>query len=775
MSSARPRILSNVFVERYCEVNNGIEELRFANSDPRDYAHRLSYWHLLGLRDAEPLRFSKTLYDRDNLTARQKEEVNAWLHQNSSLIWPELEGLRKTFSPVKGRDIPNPFDDWATRNVDPGGLVPQQVKSASDKQLKPEVTEDVVERWDSESEPPVDEFREEPVDGQKQILDAPLNSSMLVLAPPGTGKTHVLVERLAQLVASGTVTNPSNEILLLSFTRAAVAVMQERIIERIEAGAEDDLRYCGIRTFDSFATLRLLDDHDPEELSQLDYDGRIRRFNELLMKAPPSFDRALESLSRIRHLFVDEIQDLVGVRAEMVLSLVRLVLDQGGAVTVLGDPAQAIYDYQVRKSGGIDSRRFLECLWQSLQSAKDHREVHLSEFFRYSSPRLEEFVKHASQALGVYGTEPDGKKLESLLRDLECHHPEDVPELVKSGERIAILTRRNADVYQLAQWYTDIGLRPRVISSMRAPWPAWIARLTFEFMQDEMSRGLAERRFDALIGGLIGIEFDAAWQFLMEQGLADEDYFYVATATQHILQREPISTSTSPETAIAFDFVISNIHKSKGREFDRVLVLNPGMSSNWAGNPDEVRTYYVAATRAKHELAMLREDPRIIRRPKFGYSLTHDVIKVAQGPPQIIVQGDEDLQLGTMLQRNQSPDAVRGLQQALWESHAAGEVSSAIEFRRSSDDDETWLVLSEQANDHPRRICRASNALSADVGWAARRPDGENPDVRVAGFRQIELVTHAFQPDDPTARNCLGIGCLALVPKLSGMGAITPI
>ena len=53
-----------------------------------------------------------------------------------------------------------------------------------------------------------------------------------------------------------------------------------------------------------------------------------------------------------------EIEDLVGVRAELVLALVRRLHANGGAVCLLGDPAQAIYDFQASDSD-ITSAEFL--------------------------------------------------------------------------------------------------------------------------------------------------------------------------------------------------------------------------------------------------------------------------------------------------------------------------------------------------------------------------------------------------------------------------------
>jgi superfamily I DNA/RNA helicase len=55
-----------------------------------------------------------------------------------------------------------------------------------------------------------------------------------------------------------------------------------------------------------------------------------------------------------RHLIVDEFQDLPGVRGELVLALLDLLVPParaGAGFTILGDPAQAIYAFAATASG----------------------------------------------------------------------------------------------------------------------------------------------------------------------------------------------------------------------------------------------------------------------------------------------------------------------------------------------------------------------------------------------------------------------------------------
>src|SRR5260370_5144593 len=83
---------------------------------------------------------------------------------------------------------------------------------------------------------------------QAAVVSLPVEAHALVSAAAGTGKTHTLAGRLTRLV-EGEGLSAGDELLVLSFSRAAVAELRRRI-----AGLVGDPRYVGAATFDSFAT-----------------------------------------------------------------------------------------------------------------------------------------------------------------------------------------------------------------------------------------------------------------------------------------------------------------------------------------------------------------------------------------------------------------------------------------------------------------------------------------------------------------------------------------
>ncbi|MCR4793240.1 MAG: helicase-exonuclease AddAB subunit AddA [Lachnospiraceae bacterium] len=78
-----------------------------------------------------------------------------------------------------------------------------------------------------------------PTEEQAKIIDA-RNTSLLVSAAAGSGKTAVLVERIVSLVCDRNDPVDIDRILVVTFTQAAAAEMKERVLKRISEILEDD-------------------------------------------------------------------------------------------------------------------------------------------------------------------------------------------------------------------------------------------------------------------------------------------------------------------------------------------------------------------------------------------------------------------------------------------------------------------------------------------------------------------------------------------------------
>ena len=65
---------------------------------------------------------------------------------------------------------------------------------------------------------------------------------MLVLAGAGSGKTRVIVEKIAHLIGSGRM--PARRIAAITFTNKSAREMKERVARRIKGDAAEGLTVC---------------------------------------------------------------------------------------------------------------------------------------------------------------------------------------------------------------------------------------------------------------------------------------------------------------------------------------------------------------------------------------------------------------------------------------------------------------------------------------------------------------------------------------------------
>ena len=133
-----------------------------------------------------------------------------------------------------------------------------------------------------------------------------IEGPMLVLAGPGTGKTHVLSARIGKILLE-TDARPQN-ILCLTFTDAGVAAMRKRLLEMIGP----DAYRVGIFTFHSFCNRVIQENMEyfaQGELEPLSDLERIEIVRELLAGLPPEHPlregrkTAFSTEQRLRNLF----------------------------------------------------------------------------------------------------------------------------------------------------------------------------------------------------------------------------------------------------------------------------------------------------------------------------------------------------------------------------------------------------------------------------------------------------------------------------------------
>ena len=122
-----------------------------------------------------------------------------------------------------------------------------------------------------------------------------IEGPLLVLAGAGSGKTRVIVEKIAHLIQSGRY--PAKRIAAITFTNKSAKEMRERIAKRLRGDAADGLTIC---TFHALGLKMLQIDHAKLGLrrgfSIFDADDAASQIKDLLPGVKPDMIQLLQGL-----------------------------------------------------------------------------------------------------------------------------------------------------------------------------------------------------------------------------------------------------------------------------------------------------------------------------------------------------------------------------------------------------------------------------------------------------------------------------------------------
>lgn len=418
---------------------------------------------------------------------------------------------------------------------------------------------------------------------RSEVVGAPIGSRTLVVAGPGTGKSHTLLRRAHYLLEEEEM--ELDRLLMLGFSRTTVETLTVRAVRVL------DLGYLPISTLDSLATRMIA----AERLEPTGgFEQRIKHAWSLVNDGG-----CVETLGRVRHALIDEAQDIVGARLDLVCEIIKRIVGQGGGFTIFGDHAQAIYDFQVQ---GENPENLLSRL-PSLGVEFEMRQ--LTDNYRMRNEELARMAREYGAMVRTEIESPDVtlKAMKEELCERNVCSIDELPaelDLEMGGPQsgtCGVLCRTNADVLQVAGILHSSGIPLRVHHRAEdrgaAPWIATLfgdANYTTTSFPSDSDLRAGNGRFspppDAAVllrrAGIVGgSEIDlGALAGLIRRGSCPQSL--IATSNQAIS--------------------VSTIHRAKGLEFDSVYVVETGYQPPAEAAADEARVIYVALTRASSEL-----------------------------------------------------------------------------------------------------------------------------------------------------------------------------
>lgn len=419
---------------------------------------------------------------------------------------------------------------------------------------------------------------------QSAIINDNESRFIVVPAGPGSGKTYVLVRKLASLILLEDV--KSEQLLMLTFSRAAAVEFKKRLRDLIGNAAE----YVEIKTFHSYS------------FDILGRKGSVDDSGHIVADAVEGILRGRVERSRITKsiLVIDEAQDLGVQEFELVKELIRLNDDM--RVIAVGDDDQNIYEFRGSDSGNM----------KSLITDYGASVYEMMENFRSSEAVVSisnNYVKGMSNRLksAPIICRRSDRGCVRLIHHASLDYEQAIVNEILSGApggTVCVLTATNDDALVISALLNKSGRRARLIRSNDGFYLRDLAE--FRFFLDTI------REFDAAC--LDNDTWTKSAEMVVEHFRGSEclEMFrncleafneecpgrkYISDFENFLLESrlEDFSKSRSSE------IIVSTVHKSKGCEYDNVYISLKGLGDI---TDRERRMIYVGMTRAKNNLSV---------------------------------------------------------------------------------------------------------------------------------------------------------------------------
>ena len=417
---------------------------------------------------------------------------------------------------------------------------------------------------------------------QKEIIQDDTSQHIVVAAGPGSGKTMVLVHKLASLLILENV--KSEQLLMLTFSRAAAMEFKSRLIDLIGETAY----FVEVNTFHSYSFDLL------GRIGTLaESDDVVRRAAELIRQGNGDMFKITKTV-----LVLDEAQDMDADEFSLVTALMEINPEM--RVIAVGDDDQNIYQFR-----GSDSKYF-----RSFITEYHAKQYDLTENYR----SVPEVVALANEFSKTIKERMKTDELKSVRREsgsclithfdtvnLESATVQMFSNTYHSGS-CCILTAKNEEAARMVAELKGLGYRARLIQDLSG-FNLSALREIRSFLhnlgtQEEMPV-IPDDRWDWAVKRL---KEDFRLSSCLPECLKllndfdkTNDVKYRSDLDQYIYDTKFEDLVTNPDKTI----FVSTIHKSKGREFNTVYM---NLNQYEIKDDEQRHALYVGMTRARNML-----------------------------------------------------------------------------------------------------------------------------------------------------------------------------
>lgn len=331
---------------------------------------------------------------------------------------------------------------------------------------------------------------------QEDVIKAPQNCHMRVLAGAGTGKTTTICCRIKYLIDNGV--HPTN-ILMLTFNVEACSNMGQKLNALFNFSINVE-----VKTIDSFCR-KLMFIYNNEFIDE--NNNGIVSVSEYAIKAKKIMDQFGETIVRqYKYVFFDEFQDISSAQFD----IIKKFADSGSWVCCIGDDSQNIYQFR-----GSDNRYIINLN----QMIPDVKSFIIQTNYRSNNDIIEianHCIKKNEERIDknmVVFRDRDGVTDLTICKyaTIECEHIIlAIKEYIKKGiecDQIAILGRSSRRLKEIETQFEKEKL-------------SYVSLFGDKFSKDEKKRIQKGKLVISTIHSAKGLE----WKIVFIVGLKDEEF-----------------------------------------------------------------------------------------------------------------------------------------------------------------------------------------------------------------------------------------------------------
>jgi ATP-dependent DNA helicase RecQ len=420
---------------------------------------------------------------------------------------------------------------------------------------------------------------------QLSIINDKESMYIVIAAGPGSGKTRVLVHKLASLLLMEDIKH--EQLLMLTFSRAAATEFKKRLIELYGNAAN----FIEIKTFHSYC------------FDLLGKVGSIEKSDVILRATIEKIKNHEVEQSRISKmvLVIDEAQDMDIDEYNLINALIEE--NEEMRVLVVGDDDQNIFTF--RGADSIYMEKFI--------TERTARKYELIDNFRSKNNLVSfsnQFVRSLNHRLKTLPIVAHGKENGNLKvvryrsENLVVPTLNDIISSDLSGTT-CVLTQTNKEALNITGLLVRNGFRAKLIQSNDGfnLYNLVEVRFFMEILKSgEDTPSISEEKWGKSKTELVR-KFGNSTKIEVCKNIIS-DFETTNTRIKYFSDLEVFIRESKLEDFLREDgetIFVSTIHKAKGKEFDNVFIMleNCDLSKD-----DKKRELYVAMTRAKNNLSI---------------------------------------------------------------------------------------------------------------------------------------------------------------------------